>query len=438
MPGSPLKPAEAKAAETFALRPIDAVPEIVPVALLTPELEFPELRDLAYDAPGHGIDTDDAISALAPTAESDGPLADVGPGGQPVDEKPPHATAPAPATSVEVPPAPAALVPRSAHPVVAGAPTPALVPVAELSGPAPAVDEPKRASAPGRAHTLAPARPQEQRPTPAQGHEHKPAPAPARERTPELANEHTGGDDHPRGSPPALGNPHGTPPGQVEKSKGKPPAIEPDPQDDLAEVVEELLDELPLLVDTSEVDLLPQVDKRRGGNSHGEPRARGNPHGTPPGHVDDLLERIDQMTDEQPTAIDAIAQAPSTAPVVEEELEPYVDDTPDRPGRPESKPERPGNKPERSSKADGERAVPGAEKVLETSVVSPAPSIVEPRENVFVPTEPAVEPPVTLPPTAKAPLSPPRSSRAAVASLPSMRPPEDVPALGATETPTSE
>ncbi len=275
VPGSVLKPAEAKAADDFSLRPIDEVHEIVPVALLTPDLEFPELRDVAYQGP-RSPDADGGISTVALRAESGG-LAHVEQGSP---------ASPVPSAPLEIIPLPAAPVSTPAQPVVTAtpAPTPTLVPVAEFIGPAPAGDQPE--------------------------------------------------------------------PGQVE----------------------DVLGELPAVVEIPPVSDLPPLTDNPIGNPHGEPPAVGNPHGTPPGHVDEPLEQIDETMDEERTETDAIAQEPSTVPVVENELKP-ADDKPEHP-----------------------HSVP------------PTPNIAEPTE----------------------------SSRAPISSLPPARPPENVPAPAATETPTSE
>ncbi len=140
VPGNALKTAEAEAAEDFSLRPIEEVPEIVPVAVLTPDLEFPALRNVAYDVPTYRGQSDDGFSTVA-LLDSEGLLDlaterrshPVAPESPPTPE--PQAAWPAPATPVVAVPVPAAPVTPSLQPVTATAPE--LLPVAEFTDPVP-------------------------------------------------------------------------------------------------------------------------------------------------------------------------------------------------------------------------------------------------------------------------------------------------------------
>jgi hypothetical protein len=181
------RPEKADAAD-FSLRPIGEVPRITPIAALTPDLEFPELRDAvdraeatqAIDGPGAptiAVSGGTGYSTSGPVAQAGEPVVH-----QEVQLSPEHGTpvvlVPVPTATDEVALEPSAPVDSVVQ--AEAVPAPALVPVTEIK--------------------------------------HDPT---APESTPQ---------DNPPGVPPAVGNPHGTPPGQI-KHEGDDDAEAPVPED---------------------------------------------------------------------------------------------------------------------------------------------------------------------------------------------------------------
>ena len=197
VPDTVLGPEKADAAD-FSLRPIDEVPEITPVAALTPDLEFPQLRAAAEQALGAPAASQSGVPASAvsdgPGFATSGPVAQVGePVAQQEVQLPPEHAAPEAPALIPIGTDVVALEPSAPGDSVVQAeavPAPALVPVAEIE------DEPAAAGNP-----------------PVAG--------------------------NPHGGPPAVGNPHGTPPGQTkqddvddtvepEQEEGNVPPAEPE------------------------------------------------------------------------------------------------------------------------------------------------------------------------------------------------------------------
>ncbi len=374
-PATVLRADEAKAgAPDFALRPIDQVPDIVPVSIITPDLELapfqgeasfhrtPDLMEGEIDLPVSFID--EPASAESPEQSTAPPAEDVGPQ-----------------------PGPALLVPA---PQLASAPVPA-VPTDEAA----------------------------------------PTLSPVDNVDPDTQARPPADTGNPHGEPPAVGNPHGEPPGQAEDEHvdKPPPLVEPEqtsdeviatapplretpPETPPADVVEEVPpvveqlppvpQDLPAAIDQVEAvleTLPPLVDEP-------VPPAVGNPHGDPPGQAE-------TDGDQGPVPLPEVEEQPVPTPAVDPKPE---QGKPEQPARPET--ERP--------------EIPAAD------VVTPTPSIVEPDENVFVPTEPEPGPPPPSFPEQAAVSTPPRSSGAPLPILPPTRPPEEVPASVTTETPTTE
>ena len=430
VPGSALKTAEA--AEDFSLRPIEEVPEIVPVAVLTPDLEFPALRDVAYDAPTYRGQSDGFSTVELLDSEGLLDLADerrsqpVAPDSPPAPE--PQAAWPAPPELVVAEPAPAAPVMPAPQPVTATAPE--LLPVAEFIDPAP--DETRK---PTSNEDKKPEHPNGAPPGQEKDKEKDEQPSFDNETQTEPQDEQPPADEHPHGEPPATGNPHEEPPGQ-EKQEEQPTDVVDSVDEVVDDVLDEVTDTLPPAVEHPDgeppatgnpheeppgqqnqeerppADEQPPADE----HPHGEPPATGNPHGEPPGQDESAptpaAEDEPEQEPEQPAAHDDADAGPPA-------------DKPDNPVKPEH-PE----KPEKREKREHPRAPA-------TSVVSPAPSIEKPTENIFIPGESEEEPPAFVPP-AKIKSVPPQSSNAHLPTLPPTRPPEDVPAPEATETPTTE
>ena len=183
VPGGVLQPEDADAAD-FSLRPIGEVSSITPVDTISPELEFPELRDIAYRGGTGRAESETGVPASAVGGRQGYSIGDaVAYVGDPVA---PEANAPA---QTEVPP----LVPPGADGNQLGP-----------SEPITLVVLPEPAAVP----TLTPVPELEQQPggsAPAAGEPASPA------------------------APPAVGNPHGAPPGQEKKDDDEPAAdIQPD------------------------------------------------------------------------------------------------------------------------------------------------------------------------------------------------------------------
>ena len=183
-----IEPADADAAD-FSLRPIDEVPEITPVATLTRDLEFPELRDVAHHAP-RAIRSPTVASrrsrflrratACSRTGSRTASLS---------KRRPPPTTSPLPSGPAELVPLPAVPVSAPVQQVAVATPlTPVLAPVEEFVGPAPDDDETSSSFFDDVLDELF-----------------------FFFFLPPLTDNPHGGNPH--GGPPAVGNPHGTPPG---------------------------------------------------------------------------------------------------------------------------------------------------------------------------------------------------------------------------------
>ena len=187
VPGTVLAPADANASD-FSLRPIDQVPEIAPVAAITPDPEFPALQ--AHYAPPDRAQGDIGESAIAFLAEGGG-FAEHG-----IEHK---ATAEAPQASS--PPAPDAAEPELS--VSVGVEPDSSVPLALT----PVAD-------------LVPS----EEPESANGDKGNPHGAP-----PAVGNPH--------GAPPAVGNPHGVGnPHDVDEVVNEVPVPEDEPDEDVDEI----------------------------------------------------------------------------------------------------------------------------------------------------------------------------------------------------------
>ena len=182
-PGTMLRAAEAEAGPPdFALRPIDQVPDIVPVSILTPDLELAPFRaepsyqgmaDLGQGEIGTSVVAfvSEPMSAEGPAEQKTAPAAeDVGP----LASLPPTLLVPVPQLSA---------VPVSAVPP--DATVPMLIPVENVDSD-PDHDDP----------------------------------------------------DY-NGDPPAVGNPHGDPPGQADDGVVDEPPVSVEPEDDPEEVIDE-------------------------------------------------------------------------------------------------------------------------------------------------------------------------------------------------------
>ena len=269
VPGTVLERAEADSPD-FSLRPIDEVPEITPVAALTPDLEFPELRNAVYRRETGRAESHTGVPATAflgdGRARTGAPVAHIGD--------------PAPEQKQPLPPAPEASWP--APPATDEAEAQPAAPVDGVLQPEPVVTAPVL--------------------TPVPDLEHQPA---------------TTEPDTGLGGPHKPDHPHGTPPGQVDKDKdeGEDDAIDT-VQDDIDELIDTVQDEVevpPALIDIAE-------------ETQDEPPATDDPHGTPPGQVDkdeddpiqtvqdEIEEPVDNATDALPPLVDVTEEKPHEPP----------------------------------------------------------------------------------------------------------------------------
>lgn len=281
-PGTVLEAAEAEAGSPdFALRPIGEVPDIVPVSILTPDLELAPFKDIpSYQGTAQsdiGIPVVQLIEAPAP-AEGVAPA---------LEESNPQASWPISMEPVQ--PTPLLTMPAVlAVPPTSTAPT--LIPVENVA------------------------------------------------REPDGGAQEDNGNPH--GEPPAVGNPHGEPPGQDKETQpeqgenphGTPPGHDDEVIDDIVEELPPVADELPPLVDD-----LPEVDDPPIEEVAEElpPVTAELPplvdvdtveHQPPHPHSDDAPEPPQAPDEEQVVPTPALKQADVPAPNVKEER-----DRPDQP-----------------------------------------------------------------------------------------------------------
>ena len=375
-PGNVFQPEDADAAD-FSLRPMDQVSGITPVATITPDMEFPELRGTPLlegagqrpeSAPasavsgGRGYSTNEAV-------------ADVG---NPVEQPEPKP-------------------PKQSEEPQASSPTP------------PAMDEGQ----------LEPGVPIELVVIPPE-----PGVVPSLTPVPEL--EHV-----PTGAEPAAGHPHGGPPGQIKKDDDEEEEASEDVQPDDDEHAGRGPDEEP---EHPHADGDPPPEPTDVVEEKPEhPHADDDAPPEPTDVVEDNPEHPAADEELPPEPTDVVEDNPEQ-PDAEDELPPglthVVEDNPEHPHADDDLP------PGLTDVVEDKPNHPH-EPTPSANVVTPAPSIAATTETIFVPPETAPTPPESEPAPTETTIVPPEDSPVPAPPVPAIRPPEYGPDELDEETPAS-
>jgi diguanylate cyclase (GGDEF)-like protein len=185
----------------------------------------------------------------------------------------------------------------------------------------------------------------------------------------------------------------------------------------------------PVLTPVPELDHVPAASEPDTGLGGPQKPGHGNPHGPPPGQIDKDKDKDgdgdedgdDAMDEEQPHEPPATGNPDDTPPGETDNDDPIetVQDEIDA-----HEPPATGNPHDQADEV--------------AHVVSPAPSIAEPAENIFVSDDTAAAPPEPVATPTEATSVPPSGGEAPTPPLPAVRPPEYVPADLPAETPTAE